>query len=147
MLCFNSLIFVENTIMLLPLLALKVSIDRRNAFLAEDFPPTADEQFSTETVNTLLQWGAGSVCALPLVSTFLSLLYFTMFHAWSAILMEHVGLKGILFDFGRGDEKSRGTCQHAAEDVAAFQDDMSEVGSQVLATGDFVGPSICETRF
>ena len=133
--------------MLLPLLALKVSIDRRNAFLAEDFPPTTDEQFSTETVNALLQWGIGSVCALPLVSMFLSLLYFTVFHAWSAVLMEQVGLKRILFDFGAAE--TSGTCQHAAEDVAAFQDDMSEVSSRVLATGDSVGPpqSICEMRF
>ena len=138
--------------MLLPLLALKVSIERRNAFLAEDFPPTTDEQFSTETVNTLLQWGVVSVCALPMVSTILSLLYFTVFHAWSAVLMEQVGLKRILFDFGRGDENSGvaqtgGICQHAAEDVlAAFQDSMSEFSSEVLATGDSVGPSICETR-
>ena len=67
-LCFNVLIFLENMIMLIPLLGLKISIRLRNNHLAEDFPPTSDERYSTEAVDDLLVKGVGCLFALPLVS-------------------------------------------------------------------------------
>ena len=54
--------------MLIPLLVLKIAIALRNNHLAEDFPPTADERYSTEAVDDLLEKGVGCAFALPLVS-------------------------------------------------------------------------------
>ena len=54
--------------MLIPLLVLKIAIGLRNNHLAEDFPPTADERYSTEAVDDLLEKGVGCAFALPLVS-------------------------------------------------------------------------------
>ena len=54
--------------MLIPLLVLKIAIGLRNNHLAEDFPPTADERYSTEAVDNLLEKGVGCAFALPLVS-------------------------------------------------------------------------------
>ena len=55
-------------IMLIPLLGLKIAIGLRNYHLAEDFPPTVDERYSTEAVDNLLEKGVGCAFALPLVS-------------------------------------------------------------------------------
>ena len=67
-LCFNVLILLENIIMLIPLMGLKIAIGLRNNHLAEDFPPTTDERDSTEAVDDLLEKGGGCAFALPLVS-------------------------------------------------------------------------------
>ena len=68
LLCFSTLILAENVIMLIPLLVLKIAIGLRNSHLAEDFPPTADERYSTEAVDDLLEKGASCALALPLIS-------------------------------------------------------------------------------
>ena len=85
-LAFNILTFAENMVMMVPLVALRLAIGRRNAVLAQDFPPTSDEVYSTQMVNSLLIYGFVYFCALPFVSMLLMFVYFKKLHAWSRIL-------------------------------------------------------------
>ena len=90
MVAYNLLLFLENLILLIPMLTLKCTIDERNSFLMKDFPPTADEQLSTDITSSLVLYSLLGFSALPFISFTLAYLYFKWGHAWSRILREHI---------------------------------------------------------
>ena len=85
MIAFNLILLIQNIILLVPMMKLKLAIDARNGFLENDFPPNADEQFSTQMVDSLLFYSLGGFAILPVISCLLTWLYFRKYHAWSRL--------------------------------------------------------------
>ena len=90
LIAFNVLFLIEHLLLMVPLMVLKGAINRRNALLSIDFPPTSDEVFSTERVDSLLFFGIFGFAVLPLLSLLLAYIYFRKLHLWSRILNRHV---------------------------------------------------------
>ena len=87
---YNLLLFLEHLILMIPLITWKCTIDERNSFLLKDFPPTADEQLSTDITSSLVLYSLLGFSALPFISFTLAYIYFKWGHAWSRILREHI---------------------------------------------------------
>ena len=85
MIAFNGILLIQNMILLVPMIKLKLAIDARNNFLENAFPPNIEEQFSTQMVNSLLFYSLGGFTILPVISCLLTWLYYRKFHAWSKL--------------------------------------------------------------
>jgi hypothetical protein len=86
LICNIVLHFVGHIMLCIPLMMLNCAISKRNAELAELFPPLKDELYSTFTVDVLLSVGVVVALALPPVQYGLAHLYFVKGHPWSRIL-------------------------------------------------------------
>lgn len=87
--CFHFILFFEHLLMLVPLIALKIAIEGRNTYLAENnFTLSEGEEYSTWVVNTLLFSGIATFIALPLTTLGLAYLYFAKKHPWSRFLKD-----------------------------------------------------------
>ena len=82
----QALLLLENLAMLIPLLALRAAIDKRNAHLAPNFPLLEDERISTDMVDYLLVSGFVGLPLISAASLFLAYIYYVKWHAWSRIL-------------------------------------------------------------
>ena len=85
-LAYNILLLIEHLVLLMPIMVLKLAIDKRNDNLAQYFPQTVDEELSTLRVNSLFYGGLAGFTILPIISCGLAYAYFTRKHAWSRIL-------------------------------------------------------------
>ena len=91
MLAFHLLHLLEHIILLVPLMALKTAIEGRNRNLEDNFfPPTADEKYSTQVVDSVLFWSISGFPLVTISSIFLLYMYFTKAHPWSRILIKKV---------------------------------------------------------
>ena len=91
MFAFHLLHLIEHIILLMPLMALKRDIDNRNSYLMHSFfHPTADENYSTQVVHSVLFCSIAGFPLITISSIFLLYLYFTKAHPWSRILIKKV---------------------------------------------------------
>jgi hypothetical protein len=79
--------FMQHILLCVPLMLLKVAIDKRNEDLAAGgFYPLKDELYSSQNVNDLLIAGLSVSVISPLVQWSLIYIYFKVGHPWSRIL-------------------------------------------------------------
>ena len=83
LLTLQILVLFEHMIMLVPLLALRSAIQKRNAHLESNFLLLEDEKHSTNMVNYLLLSGFVGFPVLSAISLLLAYVYFVKWHAWS----------------------------------------------------------------
>ena len=82
---------LEHTLMLIPLIWLKVDVDRRNAVLEGSvFKPVPDEDLSTYRVNLLLALGILMPFVSSLLQTALAYAFYKYGHPWSGVLKTQV---------------------------------------------------------
>ena len=85
---------VEHLACLLPMVALKVSVDRRNTLLDKSgFPPIEDELHSTFIINGILISAPCFFLLIALLQFFVAKIYFKHCHGWSRILRANVQQK------------------------------------------------------
>ena len=90
LLALHALMLFEHMIMLVPLLALRLAIDRRNTHLATNFPVLDDEKYSTNVVNYLILSGLVGFPVLSATSLLLAYIYFVKWHPWSRQLTRKI---------------------------------------------------------
>ncbi len=79
---------VENFALLIPVFMLRAAVAERNSVLAQDFPPTEDEDRSTDILNRIVSIGFVGYLILPAVMLSIAYLYMTRGHPWSRLLRE-----------------------------------------------------------
>ena len=88
---FQVLFMVEHTLLLIPMIWLRVCIKKRSAFLEEGpFKEVPDELLSTNNVNILLTIGVVATFGAPLLQAALAYAYFRFGHPWARILKAEV---------------------------------------------------------
>ena len=88
---FQALFIFEHLIFLVPMIWLKVDIERRNAVLKNSiFDPLLDEELSTYMVNLLLSFGFAVTFTAPLLQAGLAYAYIRYGHPWSRVWRSEV---------------------------------------------------------
>ena len=83
LLSLQGLMLFEHVVMLVPLLALRSAIQKRNTDLVSNFSLLEDEKYSTDIVNYLLLSGFVGFPLLSATSLLLAYVYFVKWHAWT----------------------------------------------------------------
>ena len=83
---FQALFVVEHLLLLIPMIWLKIDVERRNAVLnGSIFKVVPDEKLSTYKVNVLLALGFLVTFLAPLLQAGLAYAYFQFGHPWSRV--------------------------------------------------------------
>ena len=84
---FQIVFFAEHLVALVPLIWLKVAVERRNTLLEKSiFKPVPDEQLSKQMINTLLTLGLVIPIVASLLQAGLAYLFFRFGHPWARVL-------------------------------------------------------------
>ena len=88
---FQVLFLIEHMMSLIPIICLKIAVDKRNAKLEEGpFKLVPDEELSTYVVNCLLVLGVVMPVITALIQASLAYLYFMYGHPWARVLKSQV---------------------------------------------------------
>ena len=88
---FQLLFMVEHSLLLMPMIWLRVCIQRRSAFLETGpFKEVSTELLSTYNVNLLLIIGGVATISVPLLQAALAYAYFRFGHPWARVLRAQV---------------------------------------------------------